>query len=72
MNSNVRISSTNPTGSGKSVVKVYLNNKLIASVEVAKRNPVQYLKTLKHSKHLVSLERQLLRYGLTLTDIGLR
>ena len=68
----LRISSSNPKVNGKSVVRVYLNDVLIAEEYVAKRNPVPYLKSLKYSKHLVSLERQLLNHNVTLTDIGLR
>lgn len=68
----LRVSSSNPAITGKSVIRVYLNDELIAEEYVAKRNPLPYLRTLKRSKHLASLELQLLRHGLTLKDIGLR
>jgi hypothetical protein len=69
----IKLSSTNPKVSGgKSVVRVYLNGKMIAEEYVSKRSPVQYLKGLTRSKHLISLERQLISHGLTLTDVGLR
>ena len=68
----LKISSTNPTVNGKSVVRIYLDGVLIITEEVAKRNPVAYLKTLTRSKHLESIERQLLTHGFTLTDVGLR
>lgn len=66
------IASTNPkTGQGSlSFVRIYKNGKLIAEEGVPKRSPLKYLQSLKKSKHLVNLERQLLKHGLTLTDVG--
>lgn len=68
----IKVSSTNPKeGGGKSVIRVYLNGKLIAEEFVAKRNPLLYLKGLTRSKHFKSLERQLLPHGILLSDIGI-
>lgn len=72
--SKYRIASTNPkTGEGSlSYIRVYKGDKLLAEERVPKRNPLKYLRTLKKSKHWISLELQLLKHGLTLTDVGLR
>lgn len=68
-----KVSSTNPTkGGGKSKVRVYVNGEMIIEVDVAKRNPVPYLKTLTRGKHLKAIEMALMPYCLTLHDVGLR
>jgi len=73
----VRVTSSNPefnvsvTGDSRSVVRVYVNKTLIAEERVHKRNPLAHLKTLKRSRHIESLRTQLIRYGITVGDIGL-
>lgn len=72
MNKYLKVSSTNPTtGKGPSVIRVYKGGVLIAEEKVTKRSPLKYLKTLNHSKHKVSLERQMMPHGVTLKEIGL-
>lgn len=71
---NIRVAQSNPSprsSKSKPTVRVYLDGNLIAEVEIAKRSPISYLKTLKRSKHFKELERQLLPHGITLADIGL-
>lgn len=68
----IRVSSTNPkTQGGKSVIRVYRDNKLLAEEWIAKRNPLAYLLTLRNSKHFMSLERQLIKHGLFISDVGI-
>lgn len=67
----IKVSSTNPkTADTLPVIRVYKDNQLIAEEFINKRNPLKYLRGLKRSKHLRSLERQLMSHGLTLADAG--
>lgn len=72
--SKFKISSTNPkTGEGSmSYIRVYKGDVMIAEEPIPKRSPLKYLQSMKKSKHWKSLELQLLKHGLTLTDVGLR
>lgn len=68
----IKVSSTNSVNKGEpSVVRVYKDGVKIAEVFVTKRSPLSYLKSLKRSKHFLSLERQLLPHGVSLSDVGL-
>lgn len=69
----IKVSGTNPNkAGGKSVIRIYLDSVLIVEEFVPKRNPVTYVKGLRYSKHLTSIELQLLPHGLTLQDVELR
>lgn len=69
----IRVSSTNPkTANGKSVVRIYKNGVLVAEEYIAKRNPLKHLLTLTRSKHFTSLEKQLIKHGLFLSDVGIK
>jgi hypothetical protein len=69
----IKVSSTNPKlKGGKSVIRVYKDEQLIAEEFIAKRSPLAYLLTLKRSKHFISLERQLIKHGLFLSDVGIK
>lgn len=68
---NIEVTGTNSPTGNKSFFRVYKDGKKIAEVQVAKRKPVEYLRSLKYSKHFKSLEFQMLPHGVTLTDIGL-
>lgn len=69
---NIKVSSTNPKVKGsKSVIRVYKGKQLIAEEFIDKRSPLTYLLTLKRSKHFISLERQLIKHGLFISDVGI-
>ena len=55
-----------------SYIRVYKGDVMIAEEPIPKRSPLKYLQSMKKSKHWKSLELQLLKHGLTLTDVGLR
>jgi hypothetical protein len=67
----IKVSGTNCKISNQSFFRVYKDGEKIAEVEVAKRKPVEHLKSLSRSKHFKSLELQLIPHGVTLSDIGL-
>lgn len=68
----IKVSSTNPSiGGGKSSIRVYKDGKLIGEVLIAKRNPLPYLRGLTRSKYFRALEVQLIKHGVTLSDVGL-
>ncbi len=68
---NIKVTGTHAVDSNKSFVRVYKDGKRIAEVVVTKRKPVEYLRSLKRSKHFRSLELQMMPYGVTLSDIGM-
>lgn len=69
----IKVSSTNPKkAGGKSVVRIYKDKVLIAEEFIAKRAPLDYLNTLTRSKHFISLEKQLIKHGLFLSDVGIK
>ncbi len=66
----IKVTSSNLEG-GVSVIRVYLNKQIIVEEPITKRNPLQYLRTLTRSKHFTSIERQLMKHSLTLSDVGI-
>lgn len=66
---NIKVTSSNLKD--KSVIRIYLGDVLIVEESLTKRNPLPYLCNLTRSKHFTSLERKLIKYGLTLSDVGI-
>lgn len=66
----IKVTSSNLAG-GVSVVRIYLDGNRIVEEPITKRNPLVYLKTLTRSKHFTSIERQLMKHKLTLSDVGI-
>ncbi len=71
MSKKIKVTNSNLINPTRTVIRVYLNKQLIVEEPITKRNAVQYLRGLTRSKHFTSIERQLMKHGLTLTDVGL-
>ena len=69
--SKIKVTSSNLSNPTRSVIRIYKGGVLIVEEPVTKRNPVNYLRGLTRSKHFTSIERQLMKHGLTLSDVDL-
>ena len=68
---NIKVTNSNLSNPTRTVIRIYLGKELIVEEPVTKRNAVKYLRGLTRSKHFNSIERQLMKHGLTLSDVGL-
>jgi len=71
INSGGLVISNTHDANNNSIISIYKNRNLIAQETVTKRGGYKYLQKLTRSKHFKSLERQLMRHSITLSDIGL-
>jgi hypothetical protein len=69
-----KVTNSNPNvkGDNNSWIRVYENGIMIAEEPVPKRSPLKWLAQRTKSKHLFSLEKQLFKFGVTLTDVGIK
>jgi hypothetical protein len=71
MKTKITVRSSN-LANGTSVIRIYKRGKMIVEEPITKRNPLPYLRGLTRSKHFTNIERQLMKHGLTLSDVGIQ